>query len=179
LLRRIYGEVEPARALGRQDTSIAGIRGREQLARIGMLHPAGDEVVDRQSLDDGTSLHDRHPVAKVRDHCQIVAHENAGHRPLLPDRDQEVQDLGLHGGVESAGRLVEEKHIGLQNDRAGDGNPLPLTARQFMGVAEAKTRSQPNLVEPVGHAAVEVGEAMRCRPSDRIRSTVWRGFSDA
>jgi hypothetical protein len=36
-------------------------------------------------------------------------------------------------GVERAGRLVEQQHLGLQRDGAGDAHALLLAARQLPG----------------------------------------------
>ena len=54
-------------------------------------------------------------------------------RALTGRGEDAVEDLGLATHVELRGRLVEEHHAGAEVDRAertGEGDPLPLTARQ-------------------------------------------------
>ena len=47
---------------------------------------------------------------------------------------QQREHLGLHGHVEGGGWLIREQHVGLQCQRHGDHDPLPLSARQLVRI---------------------------------------------
>ena len=48
--------------------------------------------------------------------------------------------LLAHAGVERAERLVEQQHLRLDGERAGERHPLALAARELVRVALAEVR---------------------------------------
>ena len=72
----------------------------------------------------------------------------------LPDQ---LEDPGLDGDVECARRLVEDEHPRLHGERASDGDPLALAARQLMRVAAVVFTVEPHLRQQVRHASGHVG----------------------
>jgi hypothetical protein len=48
---------------------------------------------------------------------------------------QQVEDLGLHRDVQGGGGFVQQDQLGLGDERPGDGDALPLAARELVGVA--------------------------------------------
>ena len=125
----------PHRATGAADSSALCVR----VARVA---EHGSRVWAH--LDDAAEVHDRNPVGDVLDHLEVVADEEVGEVQLLLDVEQEVEDLAAHGHVEGRRRLVEDHHVGLGGDGAGDADTLPLPAAQLvriaveMGVASAR-----------------------------------------
>ena len=65
--------------------------------------------------------------------------------------------LAVHG-VQGAGRLVREQQPALADDPAGDCNPLPLAARELVGVAIGALRD------------IELFEGLHARRTCRFRS---------
>ncbi len=57
---------------------------------------------------------------------------------LLVKLPQPVAQLGPDSGVERSERLVQEQHLGLGSESAGEGHPLALTARKLRRVAMAE-----------------------------------------
>ena len=60
------------------------------------------------------------------EHRQVVL-------PLQPP--QQFHDDGLHGHVEGGGHFVADQQFRLDDEGAGDRDPLPFSARQLVGVA--------------------------------------------
>jgi hypothetical protein len=89
----------------------------------------------RHLLDDAAAVHDREALAHVRDHREIVGHEQVGEAARGAQLGEQVQDLRLDRHIERAGRLVEQQHRGLLRQCAGDGDPLGFAARQVVHVA--------------------------------------------
>ena len=62
---------------------------------------------------------------------EVVAHEGDRHAQLAVRAGQRFHDEVARGAVEVTGRLVGEEHRGPVDQRAGDGHPLLLAAREF------------------------------------------------
>ena len=54
--------------------------------------------------------------------------------PSSRELDHDVQHLLDHLGIERRGRLVEQHHLRLHAERAGDGDALLLAARELAGI---------------------------------------------
>src|SRR5262245_38953720 len=104
-------------------------------------------------------LHDAAPVqevdeVRVLDRAQPVGDQD--HGPARQGGLEALLDRPLGGGVEVAGRLVEDQDLRPPQQRPGDRQPLPLAARE-VGPALADDRLVPprqardELVQP-GHA---------------------------
>ena len=93
-----------------------------------------EDLPGRALLHDLAGVHDPHPVAHLRDHCEVVADEQ--HRGLesLAQRRDEVEYLGFHRGVEGGRGFVEYEQRGLRGECHGDHDSLQHPARQLVGV---------------------------------------------
>ena len=91
----------------------------------------------RADLLDPAVVEDGDPVAHRQRLVLVVGHEDEG------DADVALQalELDLHLfaqlEVERAERLVEQEHLRLDDEGAGEGDALPLAARQLGGLAVA------------------------------------------
>jgi len=75
-----------------------GYRG-EQKNRVGVAGMRVDLMALR-NLHDLPQIHHRHAVGDVLHHVQIVGDEDVGEVELILKRDEEIENLGLHGHVE-------------------------------------------------------------------------------
>ena len=82
--------------------------------------------------------------------------ENGRHVHLLVEPAQPVAQLRAHAGVERAERLVQEQHLGLHRERAGQRHPLALAARELRGVA-VRERLQLDELEQLVDARSNLG----------------------
>ncbi len=126
-----------------------------------MVHPVSDQIIHIQSLNNYSLLHDGNAVTKMRDHRKVVADEHTGDRPLLPDGDQKIEDLGLDRGIERACGLIQKQDVGFERDCPGDSHSLPLPTGQLVRIPEPKSRPEPNLVKNIYYPAVHVGEPVQ------------------
>ena len=60
--------------------------------------------------------------------------EHHGGAGLLPGRRQGGQHLGLHGDVESGGRLVGDDDVGVVGHGDGYYDPLAHPTRELVGI---------------------------------------------
>ena len=96
---------------------------------------------------------------------------------------EQVDDLRLDRHVERRDRLVADDEVGLERERAGDADALPLAARELVRIAGGRVGGEPDDLEELPHAT-----RARCPPVTRpcmrsgsptILPTLWRGLSDA
>jgi hypothetical protein len=59
---------------------------------------------------------------------KVVRNEEVRKFELILQVAEKVEDLRLDRNVERRHGLVTDNDLGLESQRAGDGNPLPLTA---------------------------------------------------
>ena len=84
----------------------------------------------RPLLDDQAVVHEHHAIGGGAGEAHLVADHDHGHAALAQaahDRQHRTDQLG----IERRGRLVEQHDPRLERDRAGDGDPLLLAARQL------------------------------------------------
>src|SRR6266536_6376488 len=65
-------------------------------------------------------MHDRDSVAEPFGLVEVMGGEQDRHLAALPQAADHVEQLVADAGVETDGRLVEEQHLGLGEERAGD-----------------------------------------------------------
>ena len=87
-----------------------------------------------------------------------------GHPALGAQREQQVDDFGAGRHIEVAGGLVGEQQPGRADQRAGDGDPLLLPARQLRGQV-VLAAGQTDRGEQLGGA----GPAVEARPVGQDR----------
>ena len=146
--------VEPA-ALGRVDRArhVAGEDDPPALAlehrvrdRHGGQERAGVRVsgrgiheVGRPDLDDLAEIHHRDPVADVLDDRKVVGDEQVRQSELRAQVREQVEDLGLDRHIERRDRLVTDDELGLDRERPGDADALPLAAAELVRIAVRRT----------------------------------------
>src|SRR6266511_2666290 len=116
------------------------------LDQVGDADEPGDEVaggslvdLDRRAdLLDAPIPQDRDPVAHGERLLLVVGDVEEGDAHLLLDALQLELHLLAEFQVERAERLVEQQHLGLVDDRARQGDPLPLAAGELRRLAVAK-----------------------------------------
>ena len=122
----------------------------------GRVHLVDDPAVGEEQHDVGVRRRDR----VVGDHHDRLA------EPV--DRvAHEAEDLGARSRVEVAGGLVGEDHRRPARERAGDGDPLLLTAGQLRRAGDAAGRRSPMVaITRSSHAAVGLAAGERERQRD-------------
>src|ERR1700675_2441818 len=84
----------------------------------------------RSLLHDGALVHEQDPVGRVAGKAHLVADHDHGHAALAQGA-HDLEDRAHQLRIERAGRFVEQHDPGLERDRARDGNPLLLAAREL------------------------------------------------
>ena len=127
------GSPSSGAALVRRVGSMVG-REASRAPRVGVLGRAVD-AGGGADLDDLAEIHDHHAVAHELHHVKIVRDEHIGQSEARLEPADQRQDLRLHRLVERRDGFVEDDELRLEDERARDVDPLPLSARQLMGVA--------------------------------------------
>src|SRR5438876_295323 len=99
-------------------------------------------LLARATFDDPAEVHDRHPVAHVLDHPEIVGDEQQREPELPLQVVQQVQYLGLDGDVERRHRLVRDDEARADRERARDPDALALAAAELVWIAVRRVGRQ-------------------------------------
>src|SRR5260370_25702416 len=90
------------------------------------------EIARRSDLDHAAEIHHRDSSRDVLDDAEVVGDEKISEAELHLQVLQEVDHLRLDRHVERRYRLVADHELGLDGERAGDADPLPLSAGEFV-----------------------------------------------
>jgi len=91
-------------------------------------------------LYDLAEIHDRHPVAEVTDHSEIVGDEQEGETELLLHLLEEIHDLGLNRDVQGGNRLVTDDEVRFQGQSPGNPDSLALPPGELVGRTSRQRR---------------------------------------
>ena len=111
----------------------------------------GDELARRALGDDPPAVHDHEPVAELLGLVHVVRREHERDALLL----QPVEPLPQHVPglrVEAGGRLVEQQHLGLVDQRPGDREPALHPARERIDARVAPVGELHELEQLLGPA---------------------------
>ena len=100
-------------------------------------------------LDDHAAVHEHEVVADLAREAHLVGHDHHRHAlggEVLHHREHVPDELG----VERAGGLVEEHHVGIHRQRPRDRDPLLLPAGQVRRVGVDLLRQADLLEVPAG-----------------------------
>jgi hypothetical protein len=125
--------------------------------------PVGD-------LDDLAEIHDRDPLGEVPDHGQVVRDEQERDAHVALELLEQVDDLRLDRHVQRRDRLVGDDQLGVEGERAGHPDALPLAAGELVREAVVVLGVEPDdlqqLLDPVLHAARRVDAVDLHRAAD-------------
>src|SRR5262249_2093164 len=105
----------------------------QQATRVRVQWPAED-AGRRRYLDDAPGVDDRHAVAELGHHAEIVRDEQDGHAALCLQAAQEIEDLRLDGDVECGRGLVGDQQLRPWCERQGNHRALAQAAGELVRI---------------------------------------------
>jgi hypothetical protein len=85
--------------------------------------------------DDASVFHHQHALGEGEHLLAAVRHQHYGNRVSRVPGAQVGHQAGASGSVEAGERLVEQQHPRTRDQRARQGDALPLTAGKHAGAA--------------------------------------------
>ena len=92
------------------------------------------------ALHDMTEIHDADLVGNMFDHADVMRDKQIREIHLFLNIFQKVDDLSLDRNVQSGDRFVTDDESGVDCQRTGDSDTLPLPAGKFAGIAPDMVR---------------------------------------
>ena len=123
-------------------------------------------------------VHHHDAVGDLERLLLVVRHEDARHVDLVVQPAQPLPQLLPHLRVERAERLVEQQHLRLRGQRAGQRDALPLAAGELRRIARAEALEPDQLQQLVARARAisAFGDAAHAQAEADVveRSVMWR-----
>ena len=132
------------RAVRRLGEELDVVRAHERSAHlVRVADEAHDELVCRLVVElawrpdllEPATVHDRDLVGDLHRLLLVVRHEDGRDVDDVVEAGEPLAQLGADACVERAERLVEEEHLWLRRERAGEAHALPLAAGELGRVA--------------------------------------------
>ena len=95
----------------------------------------GEDLAGGAFFDETPCVEHADSVAEAHDQAEVVGDQQDGRVDAAAQLLDEVEDLGLHRGVEAGGRLVEDEELRVDGQRHGDHDALLLATGELEGVA--------------------------------------------
>ena len=86
-----------------------------------------EDVCRVSDLDQRTFVHDRGSLAELPDYRQIVRDHDQREAAVVPEIEEEIDDLGLNRCIERRNRLVQHDELRARREGARDGDALSFT----------------------------------------------------
>ena len=93
-----------------------------------------DELLRRPELHDGAVAHHHDPIAEAERLGQVVRDEHHRLAGLGLQSDHLVLHVAPDQGIERAEGLVEQQHLGIERERAGEADALLHASGELVGV---------------------------------------------
>ena len=93
-----------------------------------------EELADRCGLNNAASVHNQHPIANFGHRGQIVRDEYDRRPELIAHTEQQPENLGPHGHVESGCWFVRQDEVRAENQRRSDQRALLHAAAELVGI---------------------------------------------
>ena len=99
------------------------------------------------NLHNLAQIHDRHPIRNMTNHSEIVSDEEIAQSKIALEIHHQVEDLALHGNIESGNRLVADDHSRIQGNRSCNTNALTLATGKLKRESFRRRSTEPNFFE--------------------------------
>jgi hypothetical protein len=93
-------------------------------------------------FDDLTLRHHEYPIADLGCDPQVVGDEDDGQFEPLLDVGQQREHLGLDRDIQRRDSFVADEYPGIEGERTGNRDALPLSARKLIRIARESIASR-------------------------------------
>ena len=111
-----------------------GNGGRREKRRCVGVPRGAEHVLTGPGFDDASEVHHRDGVGDLVDDGEVVGDEEVGETEFCLEFPEQVENLGSDRYVECGHGFVEDEHVGLKREGAGDGHSLAFAAGELVGV---------------------------------------------
>src|SRR5919107_2547361 len=129
------------------------------------MHWLPDESLRDTEFDHAPQIHDTYPPfpGEVLGDREVVGYEQERHPELLLQPQQHVEQPDAQRDVDHRDGLIGHDELGVDGERPGHGDALPLPARELVGILlqELLGWRQPDGLEQLVEPALELGARLR------------------
>lgn len=107
--------------------------GGQEFLGVGVLRAVKDDI-SGSVFHDLAGIHHGDVIGEVAHYREVVGNKEHGQIQFVAQFEEKIENLGLDGNVQSGYRFIREHQFRFGCEGAGDGNPLSLTTREFVGI---------------------------------------------
>ena len=107
--------------------------GGQEFLGVGVLRAVKDDI-SGSVFHDLAGIHHGDVIGEVANYREVVGNKDHGQIQFVAQFEEKIENLGLDGNVQSGYRFIREHQFRFGCEGAGDGNPLSLTTREFVGI---------------------------------------------
>ena len=111
-----------------------------------------EDLLRHAAFDDAAVLHDDRSVGEITNDRKIVRDEQVGQTEPVAQIFEKVDDLRLDRDIQRRNGFVTYDDLGLERQRAGNGDALPLTTGKLVRIAIRMFWLQAHLFEKLLNA---------------------------
>ena len=131
----------------------------------------------RPLLRDLAQVHDGDRLRHRLHHGQVVSNEQVSEPQALLQLVKEDQDASLHGHIQCGGGFVEDHELGIERERARDGDPLALPPTELVRPAPQVLGAEPDHLEQRQDTFLQVTGAQICVGAQGLRDEAVHGHA--
>ena len=134
-----------------------------------------EDLVGGADLLDPAGVHHQHAVGQFEGLVLVVGDEDAGQVDFVVQPPQPLPQLLADLGVQGPEGLVQQQHLRLDGQRAGQRHALPLPAGKLVGIAVGVVLQLHQFQQPHDLVLDEVARGRCCRGRTRSpKATFWK-----
>jgi len=107
--------------------------GGQEFPGVGVFRAVKDDI-SGSVFHDLAGIHHGDVIGEVANYREVVGNKEHGQIQFVAQFEEKIENLGLDGNVQSGYRFIREHQFRFGCEGAGDGNPLSLTTREFVGI---------------------------------------------
>lgn len=145
------------------------------------MHRSAHQDFPWRQLHDAALAHDRHAIGHIIHHRKIMRDEEVGKPEILLQIFQQIENLRLHGNIESGDGFVADQQFRAKREGSCNADTLSLPARKTVRITVQRAFPKPDGPDEIAHFSERYFASPRpwiSSGSLRMFPTVMRGDSD-
>src|SRR6185369_992276 len=123
-------------------------------------------------LDNPSQVHHRYSRRDVLDNCQPMRNEKVSQTKFPLQILKQIDNLCLNRNIKGRYWFVSDNELGIQRERPGNADALPLSARELVAITVAIIGIQAHLSQQLSHSIAALFSGANLMNDQRLGDNV-------